>query len=333
MTLPQFTILLDQNGSTKLYAASFYGKGKYAVSDSIQAVQDAGLLQVPPHLINKSAFLTSKGISKKRPIHYSSLAEKLEVNIPANRYKEIHGGSYVINIIGAGFFMSRPEIMRSQIKNNRLRNRGQYDNPGFALTETDIDLLLGENQAWQFNGQKITTVHIPLFTSFHEFMEKSKSTLPSFMQAYAVMRPISPSKDLYDIRMADITDKWINKGGWKDEIKFLVPENGLPPCYSELMYDVQPNNSGGGAITKNFLTTMLETTYFDNVNSTHSLGIKPEDLELFIKTLTAPNQSKRASLQRIITPPLISTPRLYTTNTSTADNGYALLPNLDYSNE
>jgi len=197
---PKFTVLLDRKGTSTrglesgitLRGAPMYREGNTGVADSIQAVQEAGLLQVPSYLLVNGRIHADR--ESKKPMEsvwtqwHNTLGERLTVAVEQG-YRDIPKGTYVVDVQNAGLFMPRPDMIQAAIKESRLVNRA------YPLSQAEKDLLLGERQAYQFDGITVKTVPVTLFPSYAAFLEASQN--PAFldsMPVYAVVRPVDDGR-------------------------------------------------------------------------------------------------------------------------------------------
>jgi hypothetical protein len=200
---PQFNVLLDKIegsesrglrlGGGELSASRFYRRGNTGVADSVQAVQDAGLLQVPSYAYIKGRSF----VGLDAPVwsnFQDSLGERLTLN--ANKtYEGVPRGDWVVDVQGGGLFMPRHEIIKSAVEGNALVNGA------IRIPQEDKDLLLGERQVYRWDGEKLETVPVDyFFTSFAEFDDVSG--IPEFQKAltdlnavYVVLRPASEARE------------------------------------------------------------------------------------------------------------------------------------------
>src|SRR3989338_4718636 len=129
--LPEFNLLLDRTNSrgftAELRAALFYREGELSVVESIEAVHAAGLLQVPTYMVVKGRGLADQGAEKPTEIVWTNcqdtLGERLTVEVAQGRYGGIQGELQVVDLQGAGLFMSRPDVLRAQIERGELKDR------------------------------------------------------------------------------------------------------------------------------------------------------------------------------------------------------------------
>ncbi len=163
---------------TSFTAASFEGE---TIPDSIQAVQEKGLLQIPPYAVIRGATIYSETCRIKEintidedlesvlgfTIPQHSLGERLDLNVNKS-YKAISKGRWVVDVHGGGLIAPRPDYMRKN-----FHDRDKYT---FPVRSDDINLLLGERHVYRWNGsilEKVPVTHF--FTSFNEFEECSRT--------------------------------------------------------------------------------------------------------------------------------------------------------------
>ena len=200
----QFNILLDKIagnesrglrlGGRELSAARLYRQGETGVADSVQAVQDAGLLQVPSYAyVEGRSFV---GLDAPTWGNFQdSLAERLTLHVDKD-YNGIPKGDCVVDVVGGGLFMPRHKVIRSAVNDEKLVNGA------IKIGSDDKDLLLGERQVYRWNGQKLEQVPVGyFFTSFAEFDDVSGT--PEFQKAlndlsavYVVVRPASEAQQI-----------------------------------------------------------------------------------------------------------------------------------------
>ncbi|MFT7616200.1 MAG: hypothetical protein ACI8Y7_001029, partial [Candidatus Woesearchaeota archaeon] len=178
----------------------FFRKSNLGVVESIEAVHNNNLVQVPAYaLINGRSVVDANTIGKNgveifekvtEPgwnSWHDSLGERLTLRADRS-YPGIKQGLYVVDLIGAGLFMSRPTELRNAIRQESLKN-GAY-----PVSIKEKELLFGDQEAYRFDGTTIQTVPVRVFTSYKSFLEESVSStfqekLSDLSAVYAVVRP------------------------------------------------------------------------------------------------------------------------------------------------
>src|SRR3989338_5430343 len=100
---PEYNVLLDDNHrGSRTFAAPFYREGQFGVVDSIQAVHNAGLLQVPTYMVVRGRGLADQGAEKPTEQVWTNwqdtLGERLTIEVAQGQYKNIEGGLYVVDL-------------------------------------------------------------------------------------------------------------------------------------------------------------------------------------------------------------------------------------------
>ncbi|MFT7616198.1 MAG: hypothetical protein ACI8Y7_001027 [Candidatus Woesearchaeota archaeon] len=205
---PNFKVLLNtvdlQGSISELRAASFFRKSNLGVVESIEAVHNNNLVQVPAYaLINGRSVVDANTIGTNgveifekvtEPgwnSWHDSLGERLTLRADKS-YDKIKKGLYVVDLIGAGLFMSRPTELRKAIGK-------ELKNGAYPVSIEEKDLLFGEKQAYRFDGTTIQTVTVRVFTSYESFLEESKTpafqaSLSDLSAVYAVVRTAAEAR-------------------------------------------------------------------------------------------------------------------------------------------
>ncbi len=151
------------------------------VASCIQAVQERGLLQIPPYKVIQGCNFDYK-ISNIHDITtvdkqlnevifgcatQHTLGERLTLNTH-KQYKDVPKGKWVVDVHGGGLLAPRPDYIQRTF---------QKDNGStLPILSKDIDLLLGERHVYWWNGRAIEKVPVThFFTSFEEFDECSRT--------------------------------------------------------------------------------------------------------------------------------------------------------------
>ncbi len=196
------------------------------VADSVEAVQNAGLVQVPSYaLIGGRA-----SASKEEPVwsrRHDTLGERMPLNIEAHKYDGITGdGVYVVDLIGAGLFISRrPSVIREAVRGNTLVNRAMPISDQMKAT------LLGEKSAYRWNGRELKQVPVQVFDSYAAFEEASKGRdfqdkLADMSAIYAVLRPVAEAqRNPSDYRNLDLQAQ---------NPDLIIPSGGKAPLQAML---------------------------------------------------------------------------------------------------
>jgi len=242
----QYEVLLDKKqeeekrglrlGGGELRGAHFYREGKTGVADSIQAVQDTGLLQVPTYAFAKGR--VHVGVEDSERVWnnwHDGLGERLTLNVDQS-YRGIPKGEYVVDIQGGGIFMPRHEAIRRAISDGTMRDRA------FPVSKEDKDLLLGERQVYRGNGTEVEKVPVQyFFTSFEEFDDVSGT--PEFVKAlndmsavYTVLRPVSEARQNLS--------GWSTIEGQLRNPDLVIPLGGKAPLRRMLMEKVLDEETG-----------------------------------------------------------------------------------------
>lgn len=198
----QFDVLLDKVqgtevrdlrlGGGELKAARCYHSGNTGVADSVEAVQSAGLLQVPTyaHAHGRSfECLESPSWSE----FHDTLGERLTLRVDKS-YDGVSKGDYVVDVQGGGLFMPRHELIRRAILNRELVNNAM------PIKSEDKDLLLGSRLVYRWDGRKVQVVPVThFFTSYKQFSdvsqtEKFEKSLRDLSAVYVVVRPASEAR-------------------------------------------------------------------------------------------------------------------------------------------
>ncbi len=164
------------------------------VADSVQAVQEANLLQVPPYAIIAGKGVAAKEETTWKTIFIDTLGEQLTLDVKAGQYDGIDAGVYVVDLIGAGLFMPRHDVIRAAVKGNKLVNGAIKIEPKYK------DLLLKEKRAYRWNGREVKKVSVQVFDSYDAFLEASTGTdfvqgLRDMTAVYAVIRPVDKARE------------------------------------------------------------------------------------------------------------------------------------------
>ena len=199
----QFNILLDKIkggiegrglrlGGGDLKAARFYREGRKGVADSVQAVQEAGLLQVPFY-----AYVQGRSfVGLDDPVwtdFHDSLAERLTLKIDKSYDGIPKLKNIVVDIVGGGLFMPQHELIRNV-------DCGGPPYNFIKIASYDKDLLLGERHVYRWNGKKLEQVPVKyFFTSFAEFDDVSgtlefQKALNDLSAVYVVLRSVREAR-------------------------------------------------------------------------------------------------------------------------------------------
>ncbi len=162
------------------------------VADSVEAVQNAGLVQVPCYALVRGRATASK----EEPVWsrwHDTLGERMVLDIRAEQYQGVKAGMYVVDLIGAGLFISRPNIIRQAVQGNMLVNRAM------PITDQMKATLIGEKSAYRWNGGELEQVAVQVFSSYAAFEEASRGRdfqdkLADMSAIYAVLRPVAEAQ-------------------------------------------------------------------------------------------------------------------------------------------
>jgi hypothetical protein len=177
----------------ELRGARFGKSGATGVADSVQAVQEANLLQVPPYAIVAGRAIAAREEPTWKTF-VDTLGERLTLEVRAGQYDGIDAGLYVVDLIGAGLFMPRHDVIRAAVKGNEL-NKG-----AIQIKSKDKNLLLGEKHAYRWDGREVKKgVPVQFFGSYEAFLEAStgadfKQGLQDMTAIYAVLRPVAEAQ-------------------------------------------------------------------------------------------------------------------------------------------
>jgi len=206
---PEFTVLLDQREriisrsfslTYSIRGAPFYRIGATGVADSIAAVQKANLLQTPTYFLGNGRKYADKDSEKpSTPVWvdwHDGLGERLTLQVEKG-YNGVPNGLQVVDIQGAGIFMSRPEEIRAVVEGRDPSRK--LKNYGYPVSEQEKDLVLGEKQAYRWNGTQLEVVPVRFFPSYEAFAEEAKTSefkkaLREMTVVYAVVRPAEQAR-------------------------------------------------------------------------------------------------------------------------------------------
>ncbi len=335
----KFDVLLDKTeDNEELKGAPFIRGGPYcrnsvfAVADSIQAVQGAGLLQVPTY-----AFINGRGRASLDDFvwdrwFHDSLGERLTLSVCAD-YKDVPKGEYVVDIQGGGLYMPFHELIRSRIREIvKLCSGGhsEKENRSIPIMPEDKDLLLGERQVCRFDGEKIQTVPIThFFTSYSQFEDASESSefqksLRDWSAVYVVLRNREEARNIYGGSLClpvgehlDNPDLIIPAGGKSNlhRMLMLVPETPKiedPKIIEDLEMAFKgphfiSRNDGYQCINTGRFSRVGHNGFFPNVNFGddicqgggygNSVGVEPNALEQWRRKLHIYQKAKHSYLE------------------------------------
>ncbi len=245
-----FNVLLDKIQGNKsrglrlsgedLKAARFYREGRTGVADSVQAVQDAGLLQVPTYAIVHGRSFVGLDDPTWSEFH-DSLGERLTLSVDKD-YEGVPKGEWVVDVQGGGLFMSRHEVIRRAVKERKLVNGA------IRISPEDKDLLLGERQVYFWNGQKLEIVPVKyFFTSFEQFQDVSgtpefQRDLRDLSAVYVVLRIVEEARknsSSYRPISEQLTNPdLIISAGSKDRLRKMLMEKELDSKGKETSQEV-----------------------------------------------------------------------------------------------
>lgn len=321
----QFTVLLDQRprinlkgyiaGGEELRGAQFYKtpSNGMGVADSIEAVQGAGLVQVPAYLMANgriSAIKQAKinGNAKDAlndPVWgawHETYGERLTLEVK-KEYEGLEKGVYVVDVQGAGLFMPRPDAIREAIREGTLKNRA------FPISAEDKDLLLGERQAYVFRDGKLQTVQVDnFFTSYNAFEEWAQSAdfNPLEMPIYAVVRTQEEARG-NSSGMKPIVNQLTNADlaipvGGKERLKaMLVDDEGRSHFgwsnFGSHHDGYKTMDSGRVVVLGNYYGGVSCGSYF-NFDG-RSVGVAPEVLNALGKKIIAPTLDEILAVGKI----------------------------------
>jgi len=259
-----FSVLLDKGnllGLGELSGVSFLspdGTGEHdavkaGVVNSIRAVQNAGLMQTPTYLlVNGRAFADYDEIFSEFVWRtwYDTLGERLTLETNKT-YSGIDIGQYVVDIQNGGLFVPRPDKIEEAVKNNSLVNGS------FPISTQDIDLLLGDRIAYQWNGRNLETVEVTIL-SYAEFLESSNDVaFLRNMPVYVVLRSLAeaqsnPSRYNEPIEtQLDNPDLIIPSGG-KIPLRSMLLDEDMKPHFNTGIFGSQ-HDGYKNAKTRHFL--------------------------------------------------------------------------------
>lgn len=232
-----FNVLLDKIpsnefegfrfGGVELKASGQHREGHFGVCDSVQAVQEAGLLQVPTYAyVNGRSFANFNDSVWSEFDH--SLGERLVLRVNKS-YKEISQGDFVVDVQGGGLFMPRHKVIRHAIcKYTKL-----CDNT-MLISSKDKDLLLGERVVYRWDGKKVQKVPVThFFTSYEQFLHTSgtpefQKSLRDLSAVYVVLRSVSEAKQnrsgYLSIKKQLANPDWIIPSGGKENLSRILME-------------------------------------------------------------------------------------------------------------
>lgn len=289
-----FTVLLDKGERSidgffseyELRGVPMYKEGKSGLADSVQAVQEAGLLQVPTYLLVNGRIHADKASEEITKTVWTtwnnSLGERLTLAVEQDRYKDVQKGVYVVDIQNGGFFMPCHKDIRTAVTAEKLKN-GAY-----PVSTTDKDLLFGSNRVWNFDGEKVYLDPLQLFLSYDAFLDASGD--PHFLESmpkYAVLRPVEEArKNLSGYRsiteQLENPDLVIPAGGKAPLRNMLLNAEGIPRFkWTQFgsWHDGYKNiDSGHGIVVGSSKTGM-----FCNLNiniGSRSVGVSPNALNV-----------------------------------------------------
>ena len=232
MSEPEFSILLDRkDDGSELKGISMSPLAKIleiGIAEPIQAVQEAGLIQIPTYLSIKGRILADKD-SNTWSYRTNTLGERNTIKIH-RRYKLHKSGLYIVDIQNAGLFANTPEVMIDQIKKNQLYNGS------VRITREMKDLLFGGSMVHAWNDGGIEPVQVDyFFKSYGEFLEASvdkeflafnKKT--GRLPIYVVLRPADQKIELSSkySRLNQQYDDFLN-GDPINNPDIVIPSGGL----------------------------------------------------------------------------------------------------------
>ena len=199
---PVFSVLLDreageeeapglQTDAYSLYGAPFFRSGKCGLAESIEALQNAGLVQAPMYLLVNGRVKDSG--SRIFADWFDGFGERWRLDVERN-YKGVRRGKYVVDIQNGGFFMPRPWVIRDAISFSETPER--FTDTGVPIQFDDKALLLGEHMVYKRNDGKVEAVPVDhFFRSYEEFLEASAQ--PGFLDdlpTYVVLRELDEAR-------------------------------------------------------------------------------------------------------------------------------------------
>lgn len=179
-------------GGGELKAARCYRSRNTGVADSVQAVQEAGLLQVPTYAHAHGRSFEGLESPSWSEFH-DTLGERLTLRAEKD-YNGIPKGDYVVDVQGGGLFMPHHEVIRRAVLNRELVNNAM------PIKSEDKDLLLGSRLIYRWDGRKVQVVPVThFFTSYEQFSDVSQTqefekSLRDLSAVYVVVRPASEAR-------------------------------------------------------------------------------------------------------------------------------------------
>ena len=284
--MSQDTFLLqkgvDSEGNiVEVRAKPFYREGRFGVADSVQAVEDSGLVRVPSYMIvagRASADKTEPVWAKFSDSYGERLTVKDKRGILGTK-----GQVYVIGIQNGGVFMGNHEKIRRAVKKNLLKNYAMPLEPRSEVNPL-LDAIKDSNPLKalkELGWTKSDSVYV--FNNFGDFDDASQAD--NFLvenPAYIVVRRADEAKtEPFGYKaMAEQKNNQsliIASGGRKPLIRMLDQATSFGWNQFGSWHDGYKNiNSGRVVVLYNDNRGIYSDNYINDLG--RSLGVAPEEL-------------------------------------------------------